>query len=202
MRFFSRKPPALPPRHLVVGLGNPGPEYQHTRHNVGFRVVDLLSERHRIPVRKLERRALVGTGEIAETVVQLVKPMTYMNLSGESVAPLMRAAGLRPEDLIVIVDEMDLPVGRVRLRKSGSAGGHNGLKSLIQHLGTEDFPRIRIGVGRPSEGAVVDHVLSRFGRGELEPIREAIERSADAVEVALAEGFEAAMNRFNPVKGV
>lgn len=198
MRFFSRKPPALPPRYLVVGLGNPGPEYQHTRHNVGFKVVDLLGERHRISVQKLERRALVGTGEVAETVVQLVKPMTYMNLSGESVGPLMRGAGLQPQDVIVIVDDMDLPVGRVRLRKSGSSGGHNGLKSLIQHLGTEDFPRVRIGVGRPTESAVIDHVLSKFGRNEIEPIREAIERSADAVEAAVAEGFDTAMNRFNP----
>jgi PTH1 family peptidyl-tRNA hydrolase len=123
-----------------------------------------------------------------------------MNLSGESVEPLMRLLQLQPADILVIADDMDLPVGRLRLRETGGSGGHNGLKSLIQHLRTEDFPRLRIGVGRPSEaqrGAVVDHVLSKFGREELEPIAEAIHRAAEAVECVTREGLTAAMNRVN-----
>ena len=201
MPFFSRKPPPAPPRYLIVGLGNPGPEYRHTRHNVGFEVIDRLAERHKIAVQKLERRALVGFGQIAETSVQLAKPMTFMNLSGDSISPMLKFAGLTPADLIVIVDDMDLPVGKLRLRKAGSAGGHNGLKSLIYRLGTEEFFRIRLGVGRPSEGAVIDHVLSKFGRNELEPIAQGIDRAADAVETAVSQGFELAMNRFNPAGG-
>jgi PTH1 family peptidyl-tRNA hydrolase len=197
MRFFSRKQPEVPPRYLVVGLGNPGAEYQNTRHNVGFRVIDRLAERHRMDVKKFERRALVGYGAIEETAVALAKPQTYMNLSGESVAPLLRQLQLTPEDLIVVYDEMDLPVGRIRLRKQGSAGGHNGVKSLIQHLQTDAFARIRIGVGRPKGDPSIDHVLGKFGRNEIEPIRDAIDRTADAVEAILAEGLDAAMNRFN-----
>jgi PTH1 family peptidyl-tRNA hydrolase len=196
---FLRRQPPVPPRHLIVGLGNPGGEYRGTRHNVGFDAIDLLAERHRIDARHFDKRALVGYGQIGEVAVVLAKPQTFMNLSGESVAPLMRMLELRPQDVIVVVDEMDLPLGRIRIRKEGSAGGHNGLKSLIQHLGTQEFPRVRIGVGRPPQGAdTVEHVLSRFGRDEIEPIRTAIARAADAAESIAEEGLDAAMNRFNP----
>jgi peptidyl-tRNA hydrolase, PTH1 family len=196
---FLRRQPQLPPRWLIIGLGNPGAEYAGTRHNVGFRVVDLLAERHRIDTRRTEKRAFVGYGEIAGEPVVLAKPITYMNLSGESAAPLMRMLELTPADVIVVYDEMDLPTGRIRVRPSGSAGGHNGIKSLIQHLQTEEFPRVRIGVGRPAQqqGRNIDHVLGKFQRDELEPIQQAIERATDAVETIIADGVLAAMNRFN-----
>ena len=195
---FLRRQPAVPPRYLVVGLGNPGAAYQNTRHNVGFRVIDELAQRHRIDVRSVQKRALVGYGVLEGTGVVLAKPQTFMNLSGEAVEPLMRMLELRPEDVIVVYDDMDLPTGRLRLRPDGSAGGHNGMKSLIQHLRSEGFPRLRLGVGRPGESAaVIDHVLSKFNREELDAIREAIPRAADAVEAILAEGLEAAMSRFN-----
>ncbi|MFN3651352.1 MAG: aminoacyl-tRNA hydrolase [Armatimonadota bacterium] len=200
MRFFRRQPTFETVRHLIVGLGNPGAQYHNTRHNIGFRVVDLLAERHRIDTRKVERQANFGRGAIGETVVALAKPLTYMNLSGESVAPLARLLQLRPEEIIVVVDDMDLPPGRIRIRPSGSAGGHNGLKSLIQHLGTTEFPRVRVGVGRPSgpKGGTVDHVLGKFTREELEPVQDSIRAAADAVEAIVTDGLQAAMNRFNP----
>ena len=194
---FFRRQPQVPPRYLIVGLGNPGAQYASTRHNVGFRVLELLAERHKIVFKGVEKRSMVAYGEIEEQPVVLAKPLTFMNLSGESIAPLLRTLELTPQDLLVVVDEMDLPVGKIRLRPGGSAGGHNGLKSLVQHLRTEEFPRLRLGVGRPSGGATVDHVLSKFTRAELEPIREGIEGSADAVEAILRDGLEAAMNRFN-----
>src|SRR6201999_1007910 len=141
-----------------------GAEYQHTRHNVGFRVIDHLAAEHKIDVRNTEKRALVGYGKIKDVPVVLAKPITFMNLSGESVAPLLRMFELTPDDLIVVYDEMDLPLGRLRVRPDGSAGGHNGIKSLIQHLRTESFPRIRIGVGRPAQSPSVDHVLGKWTR--------------------------------------
>lgn len=199
MPLFRSRPAGPPPRWLVVGLGNPGSEYRGTRHNVGWEVVDLLAERHRIDTRRTERRAFVGRGRMADVPVALARPITFMNLSGESVAPLLRSLELTPAGLVVVVDDMDLPLGRLRVRKDGSAGGHNGLKSLIQHLHTQEFARVRIGVGRPrSEDGTIDHVLSKFGRDELEPIREAVARAADAVEEIVAAGLDAAMNRFNP----
>lgn len=195
--FLSRQP-SVPPRHLIVGLGNPGAEYHHTRHNVGFRAIDLLAERHKIDTRKTEKRAFVGYGKIGDVAVVLAKPITFMNLSGESIAPLLGMLELTPADLIVLYDDMDLPVSRIRVRPDGSAGGHNGIKSLIQHLRTQEFPRVKIGVGRPSGSPTINHVLGKFGRDELEPIQAAIARAADAAECMVAEGTIAAMNRFNP----
>jgi PTH1 family peptidyl-tRNA hydrolase len=184
-------------RHLIVGLGNPGPEYAGTRHNVGFMVVELLSQRHRIPIKTAQHGARVGVGVIGDEHVALVKPLTFMNLSGRAVAPLMNRHGLAPGDLLVIYDDADLPVGKIRLRARGSAGGHGGLKSIIGALGSSEFPRVRIGIGRSSGGDMIEHVLTRFGPQEREPIGRAIERAADAVEYMLAHGTEAAMNRFN-----
>ncbi len=198
MRLFGRKDPLPPVEWLVVGLGNPGPEYAQTRHNVGFRVIDLLAGRAGVAVKRLESRAQVGTGSIGERAALLVKPITYMNLCGESVGPLAGKVGVPPERVLVVSDDVDLPIGRLRLRPSGSAGGHNGLKSLIQHLRTNEFPRIRLGVGRPGErGETADHVLGKFSRAEEEIVREAVERAADAVELVLREGLAASMNRFN-----
>lgn len=189
--------PRIDARHLVVGLGNPGPEYANTRHNVGFMVVDLLSQRHRIPIKGLQRGARVGEGEIGAEPVALVKPLTYMNESGRAVAPLANRHSLPPDRILVVYDDADLPLGKIRVRAQGSAGGHGGLKSIIAALGSSDFPRVRIGIGRSGPGDLVGHVLSGFRSAEREPIQRAIERAADAVECFLSEGIEAAMNRFN-----
>jgi len=181
---------------LIVGLGNPGRRYAATRHNVGFLVVDELARRHGISVRKRMGRALAGEGRICEQDVILAKPQTFMNLSGEAVSHIARRRSIGAEDLIVIYDDVDLPPGKLRIRARGSSGGHKGMKSVIQHLGTEEFPRVRIGIGS-IEGEAVDYVLSRFRRSEVPLIRSAVREAAAAVEVILSEGIEAAMNRFN-----
>jgi PTH1 family peptidyl-tRNA hydrolase len=182
---------------LIVGLGNPGGEYVGTRHNVGFEVIERLAERHRIPVRRRTLRAVLGDGIIEEQKVLLAKPMTYMNLSGEAVGAISRMYRVPPGDIIVLVDDIALPLGKLRLRLKGSAGGHNGLDSIEHHLRTQDYPRIRIGVGAAFPGRMVDHVLSRFRPDEREIIAEAVQRAADAVETALREGFEKAMDQYN-----
>ncbi len=182
---------------LIVGLGNPGSDYAGTRHNVGFDAVTLLAERHRIPVAKRNFQSVYGEGQIGTERVILARPMTFMNLSGEAVAALCRYYKIEIADIVVIVDDVALPVGQIRLRYKGSSGGQNGLKSLIQHLKTEEFARIRIGVGAARPGGLVNHVLSKFGKDEQPLIREALERAVDAVDCTLKEGFELAMNRFN-----
>jgi peptidyl-tRNA hydrolase, PTH1 family len=184
-------------RHLVVGLGNPGPEYARTRHNVGFMVVDELSRRHRIPIRSSQHGARVGEGEIAGEPVALVKPLTYMNVSGRAVGPLLQRHSLPPVNLVVIYDDADLPVGKIRVRARGSAGGHGGLKSIIGTIGSSEFPRVRIGIGRAGKGDLVDHVLGGFTPTERDTIEHAFQRAADAVEHLLTHGIEAAMNQFN-----
>jgi peptidyl-tRNA hydrolase, PTH1 family len=189
--------PQIVVRHLIVGLGNPGPEYAHTRHNVGFMVVDELSRRHRIPVKMLKHSARIGEGEIQGEPTALAKPLTYMNISGQSVGPLLRRHSLPPSSLVVVYDDADLPLGKIRLRARGSAGGHGGLKSIIGTLGTTEFPRVRIGIGRSGRGDLVDHVLGGFRREERDTIEHAIQRAADAVEEILTDGIEPAMNRFN-----
>jgi PTH1 family peptidyl-tRNA hydrolase len=185
---------------LIVGLGNPGREYQETRHNVGFRVVELLGQRHGIDLKKHRHQAAYGEGRIAGQAVLLAKPLTFMNLSGLAVAALARYHNVTPAHVLVLCDDVNLPLGRLRLRASGTAGGHNGLKSIIGSLGTADFPRLRIGVGTPDGGAMVDHVLGRFNRAEGEAIAAALDFAADAVELFLREGIEVAMNRYNPVE--
>ncbi len=182
---------------LVVGLGNPGSRYANTRHNVGFMVLDRLARRCNVDINKKQCNALTGLGTMAGHRVCLAKPQTYMNLSGEAVSCLARFYKVSPKDMLVIYDDRDLPVGRIRLREKGSAGGHRGLQSIIGMLGTSDIPRLRIGIGRPEEMEAVDHVLGRFSAEERPLIEEALERSLEAVEVALAEGMEAAMNKFN-----
>jgi PTH1 family peptidyl-tRNA hydrolase len=182
---------------IVVGLGNPGTRYEGTRHNVGFEVADRLAARHGISVRERAHHALIGQGTIGGCRVLLAKPMTYMNLSGEAVGSLSRYFRVEPADVWVIVDDVALPVGSLRLRLKGSSGGHHGLESIEAHLGSRGFPRIRIGIGGSDRGDLVSHVLARFTVVEREKMAVVIERAADAVETALAEGFEAAMNRFN-----
>ncbi len=182
---------------LIVGLGNPGTQYSGTRHNVGFEVIDLLSKRHNIPVKRRTMRSVLGDGTLESEKVILARPMTYMNLSGEAVGAISRMYKIPPEDVIVVVDDIALPVGSLRLRVKGSSGGHNGLASIEHHLYSRDYPRIRIGVGSARPGGMVDHVLGKFSRSERAFVDEAIERAAYAIEFALRDSFENAMNRFN-----
>jgi len=185
---------------VVCGLGNPGDRYRLTRHNVGFRVVDLLADRWGISqgqVRDGAARVEVVREEPVGKVL-LVKPARFMNQSGPPLRAALRNANAEYEsDLLVVTDDADLPLGRLRLRRGGSAGGHNGLRDIIEALGTDQFSRLRVGIGR--NGEMVDHVLSTFGRDEDELAREAIATAADAVELWLAEGIEPAMNTFNGV---
>ena len=151
--------------YLIVGLGNPGTEYAATRHNIGFDMVTYLSDKYRIPMSGKEGKAIVGKGLIEGQKVMLAQPQTYMNLSGESVRALMDYYKLSEEDVIILYDDISMPVGQVRIRPKGSAGGHNGIKSIIQHLGTQEFLRIKIGVGdKPVNGDLVKHVLGRFSK--------------------------------------
>lgn len=184
--------------HLVVGLGNPGAEYARTRHNAGFMVVDRLAADLGVEVGRVWLRSLVGLGYLDGKRVILAKPLTYMNRSGEAVGLLLRWYGLTPQDLLVISDDLDLPVGQLRLRRSGSSGGHRGLQSIIEHLGGGGFARLRVGIGRPPEGvAVVDWVLSEFTPEEQPEVERALAAASQAVRLALTEGLEAAMNRYN-----
>lgn len=196
MGFFKKKQPKVYPTHIVVGLGNPGAAYKGTRHNVGFDVIDLLAKRHKIPVTMTKHQALTGIGEICGVPVLLVKPLTFMNLSGRSVKPLMAGHSLVLEKLLVIADDLDMETGRVRMKPKGSAGGHNGHKSLIQTLGSDEYARVKIGIGKAGE--TVDHVLSRFKPDERVLIDEAVAKAADGVEYWLTDGVELAMNRVNP----
>lgn len=177
---------------MVVGLGNPGAEYKGTRHNVGFDVVELLASRHRIKVDRGRQRAMVGVGQIEGVPCVLAKPLTFMNLSGQSVAPLMRHFGLTPARVLVIADDLDLPVGKIRLREKGGSGGHNGHKSLSQALGTQDYPRIRVGIGN-TDDATIDHVLSRFKPEERVDIDRALGIVAEVVEMVVSGQWEAAL---------
>jgi PTH1 family peptidyl-tRNA hydrolase len=190
--MFRRKPKIeIHPEWLIVGLGNPGPEYRGTRHNVGFEVVDELADRHRIKLDKSKHRARIGLGKIGETQVCLVKPLTYMNLSGQAVGPLARDYGIPPEKVLVIADDLDLPVGKLRLREDGSAGGHNGHKSLIQYLKTQAYPRLKIGIGKGGE--TIDHVLSGFTPAERDRVNPAVRAAAEVVEEMLTRGYLTAL---------
>ena len=182
----------------VIGLGNPGRDYAGTRHNIGFDTITALTDKYNLRLSEKRFKGLCGDGIIAGQRVIFVQPQTYMNLSGECVRAVTDFYKLEPEDIIIICDDINLDVGRLRIRKKGSAGGHNGLKNIILHLGTDEFPRIRVGVGAKTEGQdLVKHVLGRFGNEEEEVIREAIKNAASAVEEWLSEGIDSAMNKFN-----
>lgn len=198
-RGADRTRTGTPADLLVVGLGNPGREYAGTRHNVGFDVVELLATRHGGRLRAGKERALVDEVRIAGKRVALAEPTTFMNLSGESVVQLVRRHGIDDgHDLLIVHDELDLPPGEVRLKFGGGLAGHNGLRSIKQHLHTDEFARLRIGVGRPpSKERGADHVLSKVGRSDRETLAIAVEQAADAVELVLDLGFDAAMNRVN-----
>ncbi len=183
---------------LVVGLGNPGPKYAHTRHNVGFRVVDLLAKRHGVSFSPNRWQAMTARCQVDEVPCLLVKPMTYMNLSGEAVGPLARFYKVPPEAILLVYDDMDLPLGTLRMRPKGSPGGHKGVASVIQHLGTTEIPRLRIGIGRPPGGMdPAAYVLAPFSEEEEAIIAGVVENAADAVECWLTKGLEAAMNWVN-----
>lgn len=184
---------------LVVCLGNVGDKYDNTRHNIGFEVADELAERKNIPVQKLKHKALTNTAEIGGKKVLLMKPVTYMNLSGEAAGEAARFYKVPPERVLVVCDDVALPAGKLRIRKGGSAGGHNGLKSLIQHLGTDQFPRVRIGVGQKPhpDYDMADWVLGKFQGEDRKTMDAAVKRAADAVECLLREGADRAMNKFN-----
>jgi PTH1 family peptidyl-tRNA hydrolase len=185
-----------PKLKLIIGLGNPGRDYAGTRHNVGFEVLEVLAKRHHTRVLKRMGRSLIGRATIAGQEVTLMKPLTFMNLSGEAVAYLCRREKIDPSEILVVYDDMALPLGRIRIRPGGSAGGHNGMKSIIAHLHTQEFPRVRVGIGSANRDAI-DHVLSRFHRAEKQAAHEAIITAADAIEMILSEGLEPAMNQYN-----
>ena len=185
--------------YLIVGLGNPGTKYEKTRHNVGFDTIDVLADRMDIRVNKKEKQALTGSGYINGQKVMLVKPLTYMNLSGSSVRDLVSWYKVDPTlELIVLSDDVSLSPGHIRIRKKGSAGGHNGLKDIIGKLGTDQFIRVRIGVGKkPAEWDMADYVLSRFSDQDRKDVEQAFLDAADAVSLIVADQMEEAMNRFN-----
>lgn len=183
---------------IIAGLGNPTKQYEGTRHNVGFSVIYRLADKYNIKMNIARHKALIGTGVIAGEKVMLVMPQTYMNLSGEAVGEIMRYYKAEPSDLIITYDDIDLDVGKLRIRAKGSAGGHNGMKSIIAHVGSEEFDRVRVGIGhKPPEFDLADYVLSRFGKDELPLIRDAVDNAADAMEVIIRSGIEAAMNKYN-----
>ena len=184
---------------LIVGLGNPEPKYDRTRHNIGFAAVDELAKTWQMPLTENKR----FQGQFAEGValggrkVRLLKPLTYMNRSGQAVRAVTDWYKLQPQSVLVIYDDMDLPVGRLRMRLSGSAGGHNGMKSIIAHLGGKDFPRLRIGIGKSDGKETVSHVLGKFAPEETKTIEEILYVSVKAIELSLKEGVEKSMNRYN-----
>lgn len=186
---------------IIAGLGNPGSEYAKTKHNVGFMLVDALADKLGVTQWKDKFDALIGEARIGTEKVLLVKPQTYMNESGKAVGPLMDFYKLAIEDLIVVHDDMDIPAGTIRIRKKGSAGGHNGIKSILAHVGDEHFARVRIGIGRPLPGwTVVNHVLAPFTAEDEPKIREAIDYLLPAVECIVSEDVDMAMNQYNPKK--
>ena len=183
---------------LIVGLGNPGVEYAATRHNIGFDMITYLSDKYNIPVNSREGKALVGKGILAGEKVMLAQPQTYMNLSGESVRALMDYYKIDIEDLMVIYDDISLDVGKLRIRAKGSAGGHNGIKNIIAHLGTQEFTRIKIGVGeKPAKMDLADYVLGHFSKEEQPVIRESADRAREAVCEIITHGAASAMNKYN-----
>ena len=188
--------------YIIVGLGNPDRQYQNTRHNIGFDVIDVIADKNNITVKERKHKALIGKGFVGGQKAVLVKPQTYMNLSGESVREVIDFYKAdEKSELIVVSDDISLDVGQIRIRKKGSAGGHNGLKNIILHLGHDEFQRVKMGVGQKPEGYdLVDYVLGHFPKEEREIMDESAKRAADAIEVMIAEGADAAMNMYNSAK--
>ncbi|TVX85148.1 aminoacyl-tRNA hydrolase [Paenibacillus agilis] len=182
----------------IVGLGNPGAKYVNTRHNIGFMAIDELARRFNIEVKENKFKALMGEGRVGTEKVVLIKPMTYMNLSGESIRAYMDFYKASLDDFIVLYDDMDTELGKVRLRYQGSAGGHNGIKSIIAHTGTQSFNRVRMGISRPTPGRdIADYVLEAFPKADASLLEQTVERTCDAVQYALTNSFEQTMAKYN-----
>ncbi len=181
---------------LIAGLGNPGPQYARNRHNVGFRVVEAFAARHQFTNRKLQFNAVVTSGMRGDEKVWLARPLTFMNESGRASGPLTRWLKIDLTDLLVVYDELDLPLGKLRLRPGGGSAGHNGMRSIIEHLGSDQFPRLRVGVARDGHGGA-NFLLSDFGRDEQPLVTDAIDRAGEAIDVFIERGIVAAMNLFN-----
>lgn len=186
--------------YVVVGLGNPGPKYENTRHNLGFLTVDKIAEEHNIQVKKIKFKALVGEGGIGGKKVILVKPQTYMNNSGESVREVFRFYKPSIENLIVIYDDFDIDLGAIRIRKFGSAGTHNGMRSVVRLLGDDKFPRVRIGIGSGKNTNLIDFVTGGFKKEEVSLLEDAVTNAAASVEATIKDGIDFAMNRYNQKK--
>lgn len=184
---------------LIVGLGNPGKEYTGTRHNIGFEAVDYIADKYNIELNRIKFKGIFGEGMINGKKVILLKPTTYMNLSGESIREVVNFYKISNEDIIVIYDDISLEVGRLRIREKGSHGGHNGIKSIIANLSSDVFPRVKIGVGGP-KGDLVSHVLGKFSNSEIEVLRESIMATSEAVATILSRDTKEAMNKFNGFK--
>lgn len=185
-------------RYLIAGLGNPGRTHLYNRHNVGFMAVDRLAARHGIELKRVQNKAIVGNGRIAGRPVIIAKPQTFMNLSGNAIGPLLNYYRVPLGNLLVVYDELDIPFAAIRLREKGGAGGHNGMRSLIQHLGN-DFPRLRLGIGRPpGRMDPAAFVLQDFGRDELPIVDEMLSAAGDAIESFIRDGIDLAMTRANP----
>lgn len=184
--------------YVVVGLGNPGKQYENTRHNVGFNVIDILAKEYDISVSKIKHKALIGEGRVGSEKVLLVKPQTYMNLSGETLIDIYNYYKVDMDNIIVIYDDIDLDVGKIRIRKKGSGGTHNGMRSIIKCLGANDFPRVRVGVSKPKPGQdLADFVLSRFRKEENDDVELGLEKAAKAVDVMIKDNVDLAMNKYN-----
>ena len=204
--LFGRKEEIIP-MYLIVGLGNPGKQYDMTRHNIGFHTIDYIADKYGAKLTKLKFKAVYGEATISGEKVYLVKPQTYMNLSGDSVGEMAQFYKIPPENIIVINDDISLDVGRIRVRPKGSAGGHNGIKSIIAHLGTQEFPRVKVGVGeKPAMGVgapkhedydLADFVLGRFTKEEIPVMEDAIVKAEKAVAEIIKNGVQSAMNKYN-----
>lgn len=182
---------------IVVGLGNVGPTFKSSKHNVGFECIDALAKRHQISVRERRQHAVLGQGEVEGCRVVLAKPRTFVNRSGKAIVYLRDRFGVPPDRTLIVYDDMDLPLGKLRLRPAGASGGHNGMNSIIDSLGTENFPRLRIGIGRPDQPDVIAHVLGGFSEQEKEHIADAVNLAVDAIDLIMADDINTAMNRFN-----
>lgn len=183
--------------YIIAGLGNPGKKYEQTRHNMGFLAVDFLAEKYDIKVNKIRFRALTGEGRIAGQKVLLLKPQTYMNLSGESIRLALEYYKVNPQELIVIYDDIDIQAGMIRIRKKGSAGTHNGMRNILYHIRTEDFPRIRVGIGSGRKEDMIDYVTGSVPKNEITLLKEAADKAACGAACIVEKGIEKAMNEYN-----
>ncbi len=199
LRWLKRHGALETPQNIkfIVGLGNPGARYANSRHNIGFLIADRFARAHGLDFSRKRFNAQVAEGNVDEQRILLVKPQTYMNTSGESVGKWFAFYKVASHDLLVIYDDLDLPLGKMRLRSRGSSGGHHGMESIISRIGTSDFPRLRVGIGRPNPDADIDHVLGNFDADERAVMDDTFTRAVDAIDVWLANGITAAMNKFN-----